>query len=766
MPRAYRARSAHPPFRPMRHFRLHPLGVCALVAFAPAATASDTPAAGLRLQPGLLAPPLDAKKDPVPVFIDADELQGRQDREVEARGRARLRKRNQSITADWLLYVQPDDEVEAAGNVRIEQNRDVFVGPRLKLKLDTERGFMQSPVFTLDDQKARGSASVFHFEGENRYRAEQAKYTTCGPGDDDWYIRAAQLDIDRDRQVGTAHNASVVFMDTPILYSPWLDFSLNRERKSGFLAPSLATSGKSGAEFSIPYYWNIAPNRDATFTPHVLSKRGLMVGSEFRYLEPRYQGEARLEILQNDQVRGGENRHAAFVRHQQTAGPWSLAVDARRVSDDNYFRDLATRIESTSQVLLPRQIIVGRGGSLGNDGVWGASAMVQRYQTLQDPLAPVGAPYNRQPQIVLQANKYDVLGTDVAMTGSFVDFNHPTAANGRRWVAYPTVSLPIQLPYAYVTPKFGVHLTRYQLDSSTTTIPDASRTVPIFSVETGLVLERDTTIRGQNFTQTLEPKLYYVRIPTRKQAGLPNFESGVSDIGFATIFNENQFSGDDRINDANQVTLGVTSRLLTRESGVEQVRVGVAQRFYFKDQEVTLPGVAPRSGQSSDLLAALSGTIAPGLVAEVGWQHNTDSSQTRKLAVGARYQPDFGKVLNVGYRFARDSVEQIDISGQWPIARNWTAVGRVNYSARDRRLVEALAGAEYNGGCWMVRVVTYTVAVATGDAQRSVFVQLELNGVSSVGSNPLEVLKRNISGYSILNEPQRSSLPPTRWGSP
>jgi len=748
----------------MRHFRLHPLGACVLAVLAPAAAAAEGPPVNLRMQPGLLAPPLDPKM-PLPVYIDADDLQGRQDQEVEARGNATLRKGARSITADWLLYSQEKDEVEAAGNVRIEQNRDVFAGPRLKLQLDTERGFMQSPTFSLEKEGSRGDAKVFHFEGENRYRAEQARYTTCGPGQDDWYIRAANLELDRDREIGTAYSASVVFKDAPLIYVPWLDFSLNRQRKSGFLPPSFAASGKGGAELAIPYYWNIAPNRDATITPHLIGKRGLMVGSEFRYLEPNYSGEARLEFLPGDRVRDLD-RHALFLRHQQIYGPWSLAVDARGVSDDNYFRDLATRIEATSQALLPRQLTLARAGNLGTDGIWTVTGLVQRWQTLQDPLAPIVPPFNRQPQVVLQANKYDVLGADLAFTGSFVEFDHPTKENGRRWVAYPSVKFPLQLPFLYVTPKLGVHLTRYDLDPSTTTLANATRSVPIFSVETGIILERETAIRGQNFIQTLEPKLNYVRIPTRNQNALPNFESGLSDISFATIFNENQFSGEDRINDANQITVGVTSRLLARDSGVEQVRAAVAQRFYFKDQEVGLPGLPLRDSASSDLLAAISGTFAPGLIAEIGWQYNSDASQTRKFALGARYQPDFGKVFNVGYRFTRDQLEQWDVSGQWPVARNWTAVGRINYSARDRRVAEALAGFEYNGGCWAVRLVGHQIAVATGQAQRAVFLQLELNGVSSVGSNPIDVLKRNIAGYSLINAPPSGAFTPSRWTSP
>lgn len=744
----------------MRIRLLPPLGAAALLALAAEVQAAE-PGLGLRLDRRMLGPSLDTG-DRLPVFVEADELRGLQDQQIEARGAVRIRTRGKSVAADWLFYDQRTDEVEAAGNVRIEQGGDVVEGTRLKLNVETDRGFMQQPRYRLAEQNARGDAREFFFTGKDRYRAERASYTTCGPGQDDWFIRARDLDIDKTTDIGTARGASVEFLNTTILYTPWIDFSLSQARKSGFLAPTIATSGKSGPEFSLPYYWNIAPHRDATITPHVLGKRGVMLGGEFRYLEPSYFGEIRVESLPNDRVFNSESRYAAFYRHTHMLGPWALLVNMQKVSDDGYFRDLSTQIQTTSTTLLPREAILARGGALGANGNWAFGAMMQRWQTLQDPQAPITPPYFRLPQLTLATNSYDVLGTEVAFSGNYVDFHHPTLVNGRRVVAYPSVSVPLQTSYAYVTPKIGLHYTRYDLDTSTASLRNADRTVPIASTEAGLVMERDTLIKGRTYLQTLEPKLFYVYIPTRQQNSLPNFESGVSDINFATIFAENQFSGHDRINDANQVTMGVTSRLLDPETGIEQLRVGVAQRYYFKSQEVTLPGVAPRTSPNSDVLAALSGRVAPNVIAELGLQYNNEFSETRKLAVGARYQPDFGKVLNAGYRFTRGLLENIDVSAQWPIWGGWTGVGRMNYSLLDSRIAEGLAGFEYNGGCWVLRVVAYGVAVGKGDASRSIYVQLELNGVAKVGSNPLEVLKQNIAGYTKINEPQASGLPATR----
>ena len=743
----------------MRILPLQPLGLVALLAFGTHAHAASS-GLGLKLDP-VLHPAPQSGKQRFPVFLDADELQGRQERDIEGRGNVRLRTRGKSVAADWLYYDQGKDEVEAVGNVRIEQGGDIFNGSRLKLNVETDRGFMQQLKFRLMQQNARGDARELHFEGTDHYRAERANYTTCGPGQDDWFIRAGDLDIDKSSDIGTARDASVVFQGTPILYTPWISFSLGRARKSGFLSPTIATSGKSGPEFSIPYYWNISPNRDATITPHLLARRGLLLGSEFRYLERSYQGEVRVETLPRDRVFDG-SRHAAFLRHSQSWGPWGIALDLQKVSDDSYFRDLSTQVQTTSRTFLPRQGIVSRAGALGSNGVWAFSGMLQRWQTLQDPLAPITPPYDRLPQLTLSTNSYDLLGADASFTGSYVDFHHPTLVNGRRAVAYPSFAFPLQTAYVYLTPKLGVHYTRYVLDSSTTTLPDASRVVPIASAESGLVFERDTAIRGRRYLQTLEPKLYYVYIPTRNQDNLPNFDSAVSDINFASIFADNQFSGNDRINDANQLTLGASSRLLDPETGFEQLRVDLAQRYYFKGQEVTIPGTPARTRTSSDILAALSGKVAPHLTAEFGLQYNEESSQTQKFALGARYQPELGKVLNAGYRFIDGGLENVDVSTQWPIARGWTGVARMNYSLRDRRIAEGLVGIEYDGGCWVFRVVGTSITVGTGDTSNSIYMQLELNGVAKVGANPLDVLRQNIAGYTKINERQSSDLPTLR----
>ncbi|HXF67821.1 MAG TPA: LPS-assembly protein LptD [Burkholderiales bacterium] len=759
----------------MHKLRITRISLAVLCALPLAAGAQQ----GLKLkaQPALI-PIAPTLKEEVPVFLEADRLQGHQDRETEAQGNARLRRRGQAIHAEWLRYDKPQDEVSAEGNVRIERGPDVVEGTRLRYNLGTDRGFMDHPRYTLyrspdpggqqrplQEADARGTAERLLFEGPGQYRAQRAEYTTCGPQHEDWYVRAGDLRIDKDRDVGTARDASIVFQGVPIFYSPYLSFSLHQQRKSGFLTPNYGSTDKGGAELTVPYYWNIAPNRDATFSPRVMTRRGIQLGTEFRYLEPAYSGEARFEILPQDDARGGTQRHALFLRHAQALPyGWHGTLNLQKVSDNTYFTDLSSQIALTSQVTLPREAVLGRGGTWGAGGSYGLSALIQRWQTLQaDPLAPITPPYNRQPQITLNASHQEVLNSDFEFLGQFVSFGHPTLVNGKRLLAYPSLSLPLATSYAYLTPRLGLNYTRYFIDPNSAGFSDRARTLPVFTTDGGLVFERPVALAGAPFLQTLEPRFYYVYVPFRDQSRIPVFDSGQQDINFATIYSENQFSGWDRFNDANQVTLGVTSRLISTETGSERLRAGLAQRYYFATQRVTLPGVPARTSTSSDLLAALSGTVAPHWTMEAGWQYSTNFSQTQKFNVGARYQPQRGKVLNLSYRETLNTLRQTDVSAQWPLGTGWTGLARWNYSIRERRLLEGLAGLEYDGGCWVLRVVAHRFATATRQASTTFFVQLELNGVSRIGSNPLETLRRNIGGYVRLDP---RAEPPGAPGGP
>ncbi len=734
---------------------------------------------------------------PSPTFLSAERIYGVTDRETVADGAARLRRADTAVDADRMSYWPLDDEVEAFGQVRMVRGEDVMTGPRTRLKIEEQTGFFEHPSYFLKRQarsdgkpaastisayglsnaagipatagfsqgyssssetssatvrrmtEARGEAERFDFEGENQIRITSGTYTTCKPGNDGWHAWAEDLKLDYDREIAEGYNGAIYFQGVPILYSPWLSFSLNNQRKSGVLAPTLGSTSKSGFELTLPYYWNIAPNMDATIAPRVFSKRGLQLNSEFRYLDANYVGQARVELLPNDQVRN-ENRYGVSLQHTQNFGNgFAGAINFNKVSDDNYYTDLSSRIANTSQTQLLQQGLLNYGG-----GWWNATANFQSYQTLQpDPANPVLEPYRLLPQISVVARKPDWNFTDASFLGQYTSFQHPTQVEAQRTVLYPQVALPFVTPGWYVTPKVGVHASYYSLSRQAPGTPDTiNRTLPIFSIDSGMTFERASNLFGRDYTQTLEPRLFYLNVPYRDQSNIPVFDSALADFNFAQIFSENQFVGQDRISDANQLTAAMTSRLIEPSSGREIMRGMVGQRFYFSDQQVTLPGQDKRVWTKSDFLAAFSGQVLPKIYADAALQYNVENSRAERYSVGARYNPEPGKTLNAAYRFNRDAIDQVDFTAQWPIYGGWHAVARYNYSLKDRQPIENITGLEYNGGCWVARLVGHRLATTSGTASTAIFVQLELNDFSRIGSNPLDLLKRNIQGYGKINQ--------------
>ena len=603
---------------------------------------------------------------------------------------------------------------------------------------------------------ARGTADVIKLKGDDKYHLENATLTTCGPGNDDWYLKVGELDLDMTRDVGEARRGRLVFKEVPLVYMPWADFSLHNQRKSGFLPPTVGSTGKSGVEISTPYYLNLAPNRDLTIAPREFSKRGLQMTAQFRYIDETYDGDARFERMGNDRIRNID-RFATTIQHNQRfSSNLNGYININKVSDDNYFRDLSSRINITSQTTLPRD------GMLNYNGGWYvATARAQRFQTLQDPLNPLVEPYGRLPQFTFNANRQYVGGVDLGLNSEFVKFSHPTSVIGSRTTFYPSASLPLIGAGAYVTPKLGFHSTSYSLTRNPLDTPETlHRALPIASVDSGLTFERDSAFLGQNFRQTLEPRMYYLHVPYRDQSKIPLFDTGLADFNYAQVFSENLFNGGDRIADANQLTIAATTRILAPSSGQEILKATVGQRHYFQNQQVALNDATPtRTDKTSDFLAAVSGRVSRQWTLDSALQFNPHRNYFDRLGIGARYQPESAKVLNLGYRFTRDSLNQVDISAQWPLGGGWSGVGRYNYSMRDSRLVESLGGFEYNAGCWIGRIVVQRFAAATGNFTSAVFVQLELNGFSRIGSNPLEMLKRNIPGYSRLNQTRPDSRP-------
>ena len=731
----------------------------------------------------------------LPVFVKGDRMSGTPDLESLIEGNVELRKAGTVIRADRIEYFQPTDQVKASGHVRINRKGDVFEGPLLELKVDTFEGFFNEPRFHFLKNEGHGEASRADFVDDSHTVIHNATYTTCRrkPGPDwlpDWILRATSISLDNDEDVGIAHGAVVSFKGVPVLPIPAISFPLTDKRKSGLLPPTIGVGTDNGVEVVMPYYWNIAPNRDATFTPSFMTLRGVDFGAEFRYLESQYTGTVRANYMPNDRLTDSDRWGLSYMHRGVVATPLGSVVigaNINRVSDDNYWRDFtsnstiadANAIANTSasvgvavtQRLLPNDLTATWGA-----GAFSSALRVLKWQTLQDVTAPIVPPYDRLPQISARYALTNVQGLDWSIDGDFTQFvadrNKTLQPNTQRGVALLQVSRPWLVPAGFFTPKMQLHASAYQFDAALSNgTRSADSVVPTFSLDSGLVFEREARFFGSNLIQTLEPRAFYVYTPYRNQGQLPNYDTASNDFNFATIYTENAFVGHDKISDNNLLTLGVTTRFVDADSGAQLARFGVAQRLRFDDQQVTLnPATAGAQAGFSDVLLGASVNVHDSWAVDSTVQYNAKTDQSIRSTIGTRYNPGNYRVINAAYRYQRDASEQLDVSWQWPINNLWGdkgqdlgagrgqgegryySVGRLNYSLSERRLVDTILGVEYDAGCWLARVVLERVQTSTSTSTGRLMFQLELVGFTRLGVSPLQSLTQNISRYQNLRD--------------
>lgn len=737
------------------------------------------------------APPAAAAQGPVE--LQAREIRGRPDIDAVAEGEVRLQRGALSLQADWLSYEQARDLAVARGNVRLSNPGGRYRGTELQLQLGRWEGFFLQPIYEFDRLQAGGRAQRIDFIDNQRSVARQAWYTSCPRDDGDqpaWVLQTDRVQLDFEANEGIAEGAVLRFMNVPILALPTLSFPLGEGRKSGWLPPTVDFDTRSGLSVAVPYYWNIAPNRDATITPKVITRRGPGVVGEFRYLEPGYTGRVEADVLPADRV-ADRARWALWAEHDGRLpldGRWHL--DALRVSDDQWWKDFPRDSRSLNARLLPLRLEAERDLSWrGGSGL--GYARLLRWQVLQGSDLPVTAPYQRAPQLGVQLGGDFAGGLRYSVQTEANRFVLPdrdgSAAepNGWRGHVLGTLSRPWRQPGAWVVPRLTVNAATYALDQA---LADgrkrASRVIPSFSVEGGLEYERETTLFGRALRQTLEPRALYVNTPWRDQTGLPNFDSAGKDFNFNSIFSDNAFSGIDRVSDSHQVTAGVTTRLIDPASGAEAGRLGVVQRYLLRDQRITPEGV-PFTRSFSDIFLLGGASLARGLSVDATLQYSPDVQRTVRTIASARWTPGEFRTLSTTYRLSRGLTEQLEVGWQWPIWKSapaaaaggapargggqacsgtWYTVGRVNYSLKDSRVTDSILGFEYDAGCWILRAVAERMSTGRSEATTHVLLQLELVGLSRLGSNPLRVLKDNIPGYRLLREERGETIPaPPRY---
>ena len=759
-----------------------PLALSVLCVDASAQAAQD---GGIELRPSPAltpAPRGDAAKT-LPIILRARELRGRPDLEAIAEGDAELRRGGVVIRADRLSYQQVEDLARAVGNVRISENGNVFSGPELQLKMQAFEGYFQNPTYRLGQIGAGGQADRIDFLDDQRAVATNATYTSCsldGSGAPAWVLSAGSVRIDQEANEGIASNGVLRFYGVPILAAPSISFPLNEARKSGWLPPSIALDSNSGFQVGAPYYWNIAPNRDATFTPSVSVRRGASLGTEVRYLEPLYNGESTLNLLPNDRL-AQRSRHSLRVFHDSTFDRDTLLqLRLQHVSDDDYWKDFPHDATSLTPRLLETDLRFSR-----PFGDWTTYGKVQRWQVLQtvDVATRIEAPYERVPQIGTRyLGKYGP-GLELSFEGEFNRFETPDnnatpeRPNGTRVHALGSLSRPFVTPGWSLLPKLSFNAASYSLDRPVAGVrSDATRVIPTLSVDSAWTFERDAGWFGRTVRQTLEPRLLYANTPFVKQSDLPNFDSAPKDFNFESIFSENPFSGVDRVADGHQLTAGVTTRLLNPDTGAELLRLGIVQRYLFRDQQVTPDPTQPSTQRFSDVLLLGSTSLVRNWNFDAAVQFGADNSRLERSVVGVRYSPGPFRTMSATYRLTRGLTEQMEIGWQWPVYQRSVdptaargsasscggslyAVGRVNYSMKDSRIIDSIVGAEYDAGCWVGRIVAERLSTGRSDATTRLLFQLELVGLSRLGSNPLQVLKDNVPGYRMLREERTTPLP-------
>jgi LPS-assembly protein len=750
--------------------------------------------AGFALALGLSATAAGAAP---PIVLQAQEIRGRPDLEAVAEGMVEFRRGEVTVFADRLSYEQASDLASARGNVRIERPGSVFKGPELQLRVERFEGFFLEPEFMLLDRGTRGRAERVDFLDRSRSVATRAEYTSC-PADDpdgpDWLISADRVSLDIDANEGVAEGAVLRFLGVPILAGPRMSFPITEARKSGWLPPTVSIDNRAGLDLTVPYYWNIAPQRDATIAPRVSLRRGLGVEGEFRYLEPSFAGDVSAVWLPNDRV-ADRSRYALALRHEGQA-PAGLRYGAQgaRVSDDDWWKDFSNVGDAVTPRLLPLNLQLDRPFDLpGGQGL--AYARVLRWQVLQTDEAVITPPYSRSPQVGVSGEMTGVAGLTFGLLAEYNRFRvveQPEASiffnlpNGTRAHAVASVARPWREPGWWLVPRASVNTASYETD-----LPmmdgrtQATRTVPTFSLDGGMTFERRTSFLGRDVQQTLEPRFLYVRTPFVDQSNLPNFDSAPRDFNFNSVYAESNFTGNDRISDANQLTAGLTTRLYDPGSGMELLRLGIVQRYLFSEQLITADG-APNTQRFSDVLLLGSSNLVRKWWLDGAVQYNAESSRAVRSVLTARYAPGPFRTVSTGYRYTRGLSEQVEVGWQWPLylqredaaarapgaaeggARravssrgmssagrcggDWYSVGRVSYSVEDSRVTDALLGLEYDSGCWIGRLVAERLSTGRSEATTRLMVQLELVGLSRLGPNPLRTLKDNIPGYQMLRD--------------
>ncbi len=670
------------------------------------------------------------------VRLRADRIDLSRDEQAHFGGSVDIVQGEQWVRADEVTVDRTTDEARASGNVRYVEPNLSLEADRATVDLATDRAVLETVEYRLGEGSGRGRADLVEQLDEDTSRLTAVTYTACPVDNRDWYLTADKMTLHHDTGRGSARDVTLRFKEFPLLRLPWISFPMDDRRQSGFLLPGIGTSD-DGLDFQLPYYFNLAPNRDATLTPRWITDRGPMLHGEYRYLGRRYVGQFNFEHMPNDDQTGD---HRSYTRLQHRAVPaprWRMDLDLNHVSDDRYFEDLSDSLAAASRSFLRSAVALTTYGES-----WRAGALLDAWETLDPAIAPLSEPYARLPRLTLELDRPLGRALRLELDGELVRFVRDEGLEGDRLDLYPRLSLPFYRPGYYAQSSLGVRHTQYDLERDLDATP--SRTTPIASLEAGLLFDRTS----ERWLQTLEPRLYYLYVPFEGQDELPLFDTREFTFSFGQLFRPNRFSGADRQGDANQLTLALGTRLRDRASGRDVLDASLGTIVYLRDQRVQLrPGTAARE-DTSPVVAEINYRPADPWRVNLGFQIEPDEERLEQAHFGVAYRGAGGRLVNFAYRRRSEVIDQLDVSMVAPIGERWTLIGRLNYSFQDDTVLEGLAGFEYRSCCWALRMFGRRyVRNLEGEQRDAIYLELELSGLGSLGRRTGPLLERAIVGF-------------------
>ncbi len=662
---------------------------------------------------------------------------------------------NRLVAANEVAYDHRTSDLVGRGDVFFAGPQVRFIADKAQINLGSNRGILSNVYYRITGKtNAHGYADQAKLVNPTLTRYRNIVYSVCRPGQEDWSLDATELELDQAKGEGVVRHAKLRIQGLPILYTPYLSFMIDDRRKSGILVPMIGNSGSNGIDVTVPYYWNIAPHMDATIAARYMSKRGSMLGSEFRYLSPRQKMKFSGEILPADSRLESEGRRWA-LRIEQTGSfgrGWSTALDYNAVSDDEYLEDFGDRLEQTSTRSIERR---GDLNYFGND--WHLHARLQEFQILDATLTPISQPYARLPQLTFATNPRSIgPGIELGINGEYNYFHHDVLTGGHRTTLRSYARWPLRRRYGHLIPQVNLYLAGYDLQDQP---PDRdahpSYVIPSFNLDAELVFERTLKWFGQESLQTLEPRIFYLYTPFEDQDNSPLFDSTKLGFSYNNLFQSNRFSGGDRIGDANQVTLGLTSRTFSRDSGQELLQASIGQILYARNREVRTHSSLPAEEEpTSSIAGLLSVRILENWIGRADFEYNphSESNQLQQRTLELRYRKPGNRLFNLAYRFLGTSeathYEDIDLSFSLPVNHRFQLVGQWSYSLLNRQTVAAFAGLEYGQCCWRVRLLgRHLKNKPDRPGTNSIMFQVELAGLGSIGKKVDKLFENEIYGY-------------------